>query len=628
MTTSSRSFVGIAGLCVLALAATTGPATTAGAEPTEADRTIDLLSVGAETTKARTATGAERPRSAELDATALRDVGVGDRVDLGLFDGLGVTAVIDHHGTTGGFETWSGGLLGEDGSFTAVEVDGVHHLNIASVEAGTFEVSQDASGDYVMTKAGLPPGGEDVIALPAEDGDDAGSAGTGSAGPGSGAASERPAAGASAALPGIQPRDTAATIDVAIVYPPALVTQMGGAGPMEAQFALGIAQTNEAFRNSGVAAQLRLVGSRQVSGAQSADLAANLRGLGTPGDGLFDEAQALREETHADLVSLWLAGSVPGGASCGVAYLGGMDPDVEAERDAWSVVYAASCATEFRVFAHEVGHNFSGHHNADATQPPTGGKPYARGYVDAAARTVTVMSYYNTCNRPAEDIYCTRIGYYSNPNVAVAGRVQGTAVANNVQAINEQADAVANYRQSQIYSGGVSIGGFPRFKGTAAAATTPWSPNVTLGYQWSLDGVPVPGATASTFKLSRGDIGKTLSLQVTGSAPYYAPVAVAAPGVVVGKALFKTKRPKLRGVPRAGRVLSVKVKGWQPNPGKKKVKIRYQWLKNGKKIKGAKKATYRVRAKDRGKKITVRVTTKAKGYEKASRTSKKVKIRR
>ena len=97
---------------------------------------------------------------------------------------------------------------------------------------------------------------------------------------------------------------------------------------------------------------------------------------------------------------------------------------------------------------------------------------------------------------------------------------------------------------------------------------------------------------------------------------------------MIGKALFKTKRPKVNGVPRAGRVLSVKVKGWKPKPSKKSVKVRYQWLKNGKKIKGAKKATYRVRAKDRGKKISVRVTAKKKGYEKARKSSKKVKIRR
>ncbi len=115
---------------------------------------------------------------------------------------------------------------------------------------------------------------------------------------------------------------------------------------------------------------------------------------------------------------------------------------------------------------------------------------------------------------------------------------------------------------------------------------------------------------------------------MTGSAPYYAAAAAGTPAVVVGKATFKTRKPKLRGVPRVGRVLSVSIKGWKPKPAKKSVKVRYQWMKNGKKIKGAKKSTYRVRGKDRGKKITVVVKVKKKGYETAKRSSKKVKIRR
>ena len=603
---------GVAGLAAIALTASLGPATSA-AEPDREAEAVELLSAAPATRQAEALAArvrSERDRAVELDTAALGDLRVGDAATLTLFDDTVVSTVIDHRDTTGGVTSWTGRLAGEEGSFTAVRVGGVSHVNVASVEHGTFEVAQDRAGDYVVTEAGTAPGGDDVL-VPDADGnaDEPGTA----------------RRDARRALPPAMPRDAASTVDVAIVYPPALVSQMG-AGPMQAQFALGITQTNDAFRNSGIPTQLRLVGTRQVTGTQSADITTNLRALGTPGDGVFDEAQALREETHADLVSLWLAGSVPAGATCGIAYLGGLDPRVESERDAWSTVYASACATDFRVFGHEVGHNFSGNHDAGAAQPPVGGKPYARGYVDVAAGTVSMMSYYDQCNRV--QVSCTRIPYYSSPAVLAAGRPQGTTSppTNNVQAITEQVETVANYRQSQIYPGAVSIGGGVRWKGTAQAVTTPWSPAVTLSYQWWLDGVPVPGATASTFKLSRRDIGKTLTLQVLGSAP----LLRAGPGRVgrVGKALFRTKRPKLRGVPRAGRVLSAKVKGWKPRPAKKSVKVRYQWLKNGKKIKGAKKATYRVRAKDRGKKISVRVTAKKKGYEKARRSSKKVKIRR
>lgn len=616
---------GIAGLCALALAATTAPATTANASADEKPRTVDLLSAPA--SARATTTDGERTRGVQVDVPALSDVRTGDRVSLELFDGTTVTAVVDDRTRTADATTWSGGLIGEDGTFIGAEVDGTVHLNVSSVEHGTFEVSSTKGGGYVVSEAGaMPPTGADAVdpatheLVPAHEHGDHDSHGatdgTDGRAPGSSTRELGPA----------RLRDAPGVIDVAIVYPAALATQMTPAA-MQAQFELGIAQTNEAFRNSGIPTQVRLVGSRQSATTQSSNLSTNLKGIATPGDGLFDEATALREETHADLVSLWMAGSVPAGASCGMGYLSGINPANDAEWAGWSVVYAAACATEFRVFTHELGHNFSADHNVGAGSPPLAeSKPYARGYVDVPARTITVMSYYEQC--VAAQVNCTRIGYFSSPNVAAAGRAQGTAATNNVQAITEQIASIASYRQSQIYPGAVSIGGRARFKGKASAATTDWAPAVTLGYQWFLDGTTVPGATGSTFKASRRDIGKTLALRVTGSAPYYAPVSVDTAPVVIGKALFKTKRPKVKGVPRAGRVLSVKVKGWKPKPSKKSVKVRYQWFKNGKKIKGAKKATYRVRGKDRGKKITVRVTVKAKGYDKASRTSKKVKIRR
>ncbi|GAA1914971.1 M12 family metallo-peptidase [Nocardioides hwasunensis] len=599
----------VAGLATIALAASMVPGPTATAAPAGRE-VIDLLTVGDGPAVAPRAARGELAVPVRIDATGLDAARSGDRLTLALPDDAAVATVLDHHDITDGIETWGGGLVGEDGSFSAVEVGGVRHISITSVEHGTFEVAQNASGDYVMTEAGPAPGGKDVIQSHGGHDHDAG---------------RTPAR---RALPPASQRDAAGTIDVAIVYPAGLVTQMGGAGPMQAQFAQGIAQVNEGFRNSGIPAQVRLVGTRQVSGTQVADLSTNLRALGTPGDGSWDEAQALREETHADLVSMWIPGSVPGGASCGIAFLGGLDATVEAERDAWSVVYA-SCATDSRVFAHELGHNFSANHNADATQPPTGGKPYARGYVDVDARTITLMSYYNTCDRPAQNDFCTRIGYYSSPAVvATNGRPQGTAATNNVQAINEQLEAVANYRQSQIYPGTVAITGSASYKGTAVATPSGWTPAVSYSYQWFVDGAPVPGATGATYAPSPSQIGHALSVAVTGSAPYYTPVSAGTEAVAVGKATFKTRRPKLKGTPRVGRVLSVKLKGWKPKPGKKGVKVRYQWMRNGKKIKGAKKATYRVSRKDRGKKVSVVVKVKKKYYATAKKRSKKLKVRR
>ena len=607
---TTRSWAGVAGLCALALAATTAPATTAAASDDQDTRSVELLT--APSARATTEADGERSRPVRIDTAALDDVRPGDQLTVTLFDDTTVTAAIDGRNTGNGATTWTGGLVGDVGTFTAAEVDGVVHLSIASAEHGTFEVSRVRGGSYEATEVAPLPTGDDAVVPDAEvdrsDHSDEGSARVPSA-------DAAPVSGA----------DAPSVIDVAIVYPASLPAWFGPA-EMQAQFALGIAQTNQGLAASGVGTQVRLVGTRQVAATQASTLLANYNALQAPGDGVFDEAQALREETHADLVSLWLGGQYPAGSSCGLGSLGGTQPETDPERGAWTVMYGDRCATGNLTFAHEIGHNLSADHDAGASSPPYGYKPYARGYVDLTARTATIMAYNDQCARAG--FTCTRITHFSNPNVSLNGRATGTPADNNAQAVAEQAAAVAGYRQSQIYPGTVSITGRARYRGTAVASSTPWAPAVALGYQWFLDGVPVPGATTSAVRFSRSDIGHTVTVQVVGAAPYYASVAAMSAPVVVGKALFRTKRPKLRGVPRAGRVLSVSVKGWKPKPKQKSVKVRYQWLKNGKKIKGAKKATYRVRAKDRGKKISVRVTARKKGYDKAVRSSKKVKIRR
>lgn len=610
---TTRSWAGVAGLCALALAATTAPVTTAAAADDQDTRSTELLT--APSARTTTETDGERSRPVRIDTAALDDVRAGDRLALTLFDDTTVTASIDGRDNSGGATTWTGSLVGDVGTFTAAEVDGVVHLSIASAEHGTFEVSRVRGGSYEVSEVAPLPTGDDAVVPEAE----AGHADH------SDHADERSARVPSTTGAPVAGADAPSLIDVAIVYPASLPAWFGPA-EMQAQFALGIAQTNQGLAASGVGTQVRLVGTRQVAATQASTLLANYNSLQTPGDGVFDEAQALREETHADLVSLWLGGQYPAGSSCGLGSLGGTQPKTDAERGAWTVMYGDRCATGNLTFAHEIGHNLSADHDAGASSPPYGYKPYARGYVDLTARTTTIMAYNDQCARAG--FTCTRITHFSNPNVALNGRPTGTPADNNAQAVAEQAAAVAGYRQSQIYPGAVSITGRARYRGTAVASSTPWAPAVSLGYQWFLDGVPVPGATTSAVRFSRRDVGRTVSVQVVGAAPYYASVAAMSAPVVVGKALFRTKRPKLRGVPRAGRLLSVSVKGWKPKPKQKSVKVRYQWLKNGKKIKGAKKATYRVRAKDRGKKISVRVTAKKKAYDKAVRSSKKVKIRR
>ena len=423
--------------------------------------------------------------------------------------------------------------------------------------------------------------------------------------------------------------DAGNVVDVAFVYPAALVAQgdIGGLTGLRAKFTTQIADANTAFTNSGIPVQLRYVGDRQVASTTSTDLRTMIQQLGKPGDGVYDEAQALREETHADIVSLWVSGSVPVGASCGIGSLGGAQPEYDPDYSAWTVLFYTDCIDDFRVFAHEIGHNFSADHDLGAASPPTQGKPYARGFTDPAHAFITVMAYYDAC--AAANVSCTRIPYFSGPNVKTPqGYPTGNAGADNVRAITEQAPAVANYRQSQIYAAAPTITGTPNRGKTLTANTAGWAPgNVTFTYQWTADGVPIAGATGAQLKLGNAQVGSAIAVTVTGSAPYYQPVSAgSAPTGAVGKTLFaKTHKPRIKGAARPGGVLRAVVQDWKPG---KKVSYRFTWLRNGKQIKGAKGATYRVKRKDRGKKISVQVTGKRKGFESETRQSRKVKIRR
>jgi len=99
---------------------------------------------------------------------------------------------------------------------------------------------------------------------------------------------------------------------------------------------------------------------------------------------------------------------------------------------------------------------------------------------------------------------------------------------------------------------------------------------------------------------------------------------------VCGKGLIDATRvpttfiakPKVSNA-RVGRKATVKPKAAAP-----KAKFTYQWLRNGKKIKGATKKTYKVSKKDLGKRLSVKVTAKYSGFPSRSTTTAKVKVKK
>lgn len=87
--------------------------------------------------------------------------------------------------------------------------------------------------------------------------------------------------------------------------------------------------------------------------------------------------------------------------------------------------------------------------------------------------------------------------------------------------------------------------------------------------------------------------------------------------------LAATTAPKVSGTKKVGKTLKAS-KGEWPVPG---VTLSYRWLRDGKAIGGATKSSYKLKAKDAGRKISVRVTASRADYPApSSASSAKVKI--
>jgi serine protease len=81
--------------------------------------------------------------------------------------------------------------------------------------------------------------------------------------------------------------------------------------------------------------------------------------------------------------------------------------------------------------------------------------------------------------------------------------------------------------------------------------------------------------------------------------------------------LYKRKAPRLSGTFRSGKTVRTTIGTWTARP----TSVSYQWLRNGKSIKKATKRSYKLTAKDRYKKISVRVTVHRSGYVTARTTT-------
>lgn len=174
----------------------------------------------------------------------------------------------------------------------------------------------------------------------------------------------------------------------------------------------------------------------------------------------------------------------------------------------------------------------------------------------------------------------------------------------------------------------VIAGAAPTISGTARSGKTltvspgSWGPSgVAVGYQWLANGVAIPGATATSIKLTNSQAGTRITVAATGSLAGASPVTTTSAATATVKGVLAAKKVSISGTPKVGKKLRAKTGSWGPSP----VTSSYAWYRNGKKISGQKKISYKLGKADAGKRITVRVTQKKSNYISASTLSSKTK---
>lgn len=164
-----------------------------------------------------------------------------------------------------------------------------------------------------------------------------------------------------------------------------------------------------------------------------------------------------------------------------------------------------------------------------------------------------------------------------------------------------------------------TISGSAKVGQTLVAAAGAWAPlPVVLAHQWNRNGVPIGGATATSYALTNADAGATITVTVTGSKAGYSAVAkTSAPTSKVTGGIITPASPQITGVLALGSVLTAVPGDWAPAP----VSYSFHWKRNGVFIPGAIGAAYTATAADLGTSITVAVDGNRSGYTLVVRTS-------
>lgn len=179
-------------------------------------------------------------------------------------------------------------------------------------------------------------------------------------------------------------------------------------------------------------------------------------------------------------------------------------------------------------------------------------------------------------------------------------------------------DITVNLAVKPLTSSIPTVSGAAQVGRTLTAQRGTWTTGTSFTYRWAVNGSVVSGVTGTTFKPRPSDVGKKITVRVTGTKDGYPPATrTSNPTTAVVKGTLVTARPTITGVVKVGSKLTARRGTWTTG-----TTFTYRWYANGKAISGATSTTYKPTKAVQGKTITVKVTGTKTGYVSVTRASK------